>query len=195
VTESDGSELFGPGFLQDVAARTTAPGGGAVSGLAAALAAALAAMSARFAEGELGDLAGRADELRGSALALAGADRAAYAGYVQARRAGRDQGELVRALDQAIRVPLEIAAVAAEVAALALRLVEAGNPRLRGDAATAVLLAAAAARSSSVLVCENLTDAPGDPRLGVAGEAVAAASLAERALLARYPALGPTLRP
>ena len=38
-------------LLADVAARTTAPGGGAAAGLAAALAAALATMAARFADG------------------------------------------------------------------------------------------------------------------------------------------------
>lgn len=195
MTGPEGAGLLGPAFLVDLAARTTAPGGGAVSGVAAALAAALGAMGARFADGEPSRLAARADELIAVAMGLAEADEAAYAEFVAARRSRADTDELARALDRAVQVPLQIALVGAEVATLALRLVEEGNPRLRGDAATAVLLAAAAARSAAVLVCENLADSPHDHRQATARDAVAAASRAEQVLLARYPALGPTVRP
>ena len=187
--------LLGPDLLDAVAARTTAPGGGAVSALVTGLAAALAAMSARFSGGELAALAGRGDEIRAHAQALADQDLVAYGSYLQARRSGRDSGQLTAALDEATRVPLEIATVAAEVTGLALRLVADGNPRLRGDAAAAVLLAAAATRASAVLVCENLSSAPGDPRLAVAREAVAIAGHAQDTLLARYPQIGPLVRP
>jgi formiminotetrahydrofolate cyclodeaminase len=172
-------------FSEAVAERTTAPGGGAVSGLAAALAAALTAMSARFSGDDLGELADRADGLRATALHLAESDAAAYGGYVAARRSGDPQA-IREALDEAVRVPLETATLAADVAGLALGLVEDGNPRLRGDAAAGLLLAAAAARAGAVLVHENLADVPADPRLATARAAVHAAGLAEAQLLGRY---------
>src|SRR4051812_6709489 len=65
------------GFLSAVAARTPAPGGGAAAGVTCALAAALAAMAARFAGADPD--AERADGLRAQALALADADAAAFA--------------------------------------------------------------------------------------------------------------------
>ena len=89
-------------------------------------------------------------------------------------------------------MPLALAEVAAEIAELAGELLALGNPRLRGDAAAAVLTAAAAARSAAVLVCENLTGAgAADARLARAAELVARADTAERTVLAGYPALTP----
>jgi formiminotetrahydrofolate cyclodeaminase len=176
------------GLLDAVGARTTAPGGGAVAGVVAALAGALAAMCARFSDGDLSDLAGRADELRARAASLAQSDLAVYAAYVQARRNGRD-GELIAALDEAIRVPLEMSEVAAELAELAGGLARAGNPNLRGDATAAVLMGAAAARTGAVLVCENLAGTGSDPRRTRAAALVASVSAAERDALSLYPAL------
>ena len=176
------------GLLDAVGARTTAPGGGAVTGVVAALAGALAGMCARFSDGDQVDLAGRADELRARAAALAQSDLAAYAAYVRARRAGRDD-EVAAALDEAIRVPLEMAEVAAELAQLAGGLARSGNPNLRGDATAAVLLGAAAARAGAVLVCENLAGTVNDPRLARANALVASVSAAERDVLCLHPAL------
>ena len=176
------------GLLDAVGARTTAPGGGAVAGVVAALAGALAGMCARFSDGDQADLAGRADELRASAASLAQSDLAVYAAYVRARRDGRD-GEVAAALDEAIRVPLEMAEVAAELAQLAGGLARSGNPNLRGDATAAVLMGAAAARAGAVLVCENLAGTVNDPRLARAAALVASVSAAERDVLCLHPAL------
>ena len=176
-------------LLAEVGARTTAPGGGAVTGVAASLAGALGAMAARFAEGGAGS-ADRSLALQERAMALAERDLVVYAAYVRVRRAGSGPDELAAALDAATQVPLELAEVAAEIAELAGELVAGGNPRLRGDAAAAVLMAAAAARSAAVLVCENLGDA-GDVRLVHAAGLVARVDAAERTVLAGYPALAP----
>jgi formiminotetrahydrofolate cyclodeaminase len=158
-------ELTLQGLLDAVGARTTAPGGGVVTGVVAALAGALAAMSARFSEDDLPGLAARAEQLRARAASLAQSDPAVYAAYLQARRVGRDGSEEVTAaLDEAIRVPLEMAEVAAEIAELARRLARSGNPRLRGDATAAVLMGAAATRAGAVLVCGNLVGTGRDPR-------------------------------
>jgi formiminotetrahydrofolate cyclodeaminase len=176
------------GLLHAVGARTTAPGAGAVAGVVAALAGALAAMCARFSDGELAELAERADELRARAVSLAQADLAVYAAYVVARRAGRD-AEVLAALDETIRVPLQMAEVAAELAELAGNLVRSGNPNIRGDATAAVLMGAAAARAGAVLVCANLAGAASDPRCARAAALVSLVSAAERDVLSLYPAL------
>lgn len=182
------AELSLQGLLDAVAARTTAPGGGVVVGIVAALAGALDGMCARFTDDDQGNLAGRADELRARAASLAQSDPAVYAHYVRLRRSGR-RDDVAAALDEAIRIPLEMAEVAAELADLALGLARSGNPNLRGDAAAAVFMGAAAAKAGAVLVCENLAGTVGDSRLARAAAIVASVDAAERDLLLFYPAL------
>ena len=147
------------GALVDaVGARTPAPGAGAVTGLAATLAAALATMVARFSDDES---AARACELLRLRLApLADADGAAYERFLEAVRLPRedpDRGERMSVtLSAATDVPMQLVELATEVAERAARLALEGNPRLRGDAVAAALVAAAAARSAAVLVADNL---------------------------------------
>ena len=177
------------GLLDAVAARTTAPGGGVVAGVVAALAGALGGMCARFTDGDQDGVVLRADELRARAAFLAQSDPAIYADYVRLGRSGRDD-DIAAALDEAIRLPLEMAEVAAELAGLALGLARSGNPNLRGDAAVAVLMGAAAARAGAALVCENLAGGGGsDPRLARAAAIVASVGAVERDVLLLYPAL------
>jgi methenyltetrahydrofolate cyclohydrolase len=180
-------------LLDDVAARTTAPGGGAVTGVVAALAGALVQMSVRFSAGDVASVVARAEELRTRAVSLAQDDLAVYAAYVRARREGRGADDMAAALDEATRVPLEMVEVAAELAQLASVLALTGNLHLRGDSTTAVLMGAAAARAGAVLVCENLADRSDDPRLGRVAALVASAGAAEQAVLSTYPPLTPPL--
>ena len=159
------------GLLDAVAARTPAPGSGAVSALAVALAAGLTEMAARFAPGEEA-AAARAAEVRAEAAPLADEDAAAYERYLRDRE-----------LDPIVEVPLRVAALAAETAELAANLALEGNPNLRGDAATGAALAAAAAASSAFLVRINLEGSPDDERVASAAAlAAAAAASAARAL-------------
>ena len=178
-------------LLDDVGARTTAPGGGAVTGVVVALAGALATMCGRFADGHSVSAGGRAEELQIRAASLAEADPIVYAAYVRARREQLDAATVSAALDEAVRVPLEIAEVAAELVQIASELARSGNPRLRGDAMTALFLAAAATRSAAALVCENLPDAGAgnDPRLVLAAALLASVDAAEQAALSVYPPL------
>ncbi len=161
MTESLGEQST-QRLLDAVAARTTAPGGGVVTGVVAALAGALVEMCARFSGSDLTlgidstESARRAARLQARAVSLAQSDGAVYAEYRQARRAG-GAGDLAAALDEAIRIPLEMAEVAAELAEIALGLARSGNPNLRGDATTAVLMGVAAAKAGAVLVAENLS--------------------------------------
>src|SRR5215207_2774669 len=135
-------------------------------------------MAARFAEREAN--VARAGTLRAEALRLAEADREAYAPVLAAvRRPVDDPGRaaaLAIASSEAAEVPLAIARLAAETAALARRLADQGRPGLRGDALAGADIAAGAARAAARLVEINLADASGDPRLDAARAAVRQAS-------------------
>jgi methenyltetrahydrofolate cyclohydrolase len=178
-------------FLDLLAAREPAPGGGAAAALTGALAAGLVAMAARFSDARIhaaADIARQADELRARVAALADRDAAAYRAVLDAYRlpkegdgAGR-RDRITAALHAAAEVPLEIAEIAAQVAALAAGLAAAGNPNLRGDTMAAAHLAAAAARSAAALVDINVSlgRLPGElSRRAAAAVAAAQASAAE----------------
>jgi methenyltetrahydrofolate cyclohydrolase len=152
-------------FVDMVASREPAPGGGASAAVAVALAAALTAMAARFSADHLADaetISDRAEELRNRVMPLAQADAAAYGRVLDAYRTPRDDDEKRRrrireALSEAADVPLSIAEVGVEVAGNAARLAEEGNPNLRGDAVTATVLAGAGVRAAATLVEINVS--------------------------------------
>jgi formiminotetrahydrofolate cyclodeaminase len=173
-------------FLDQVAARTPAPGGGVAAAVTGAMAAGLVAMAARFSATRLpgaGELADQADELRRRLDQLADMDARAYAAVLDAGRQPGDDGQrrerMREALLGAAHVPLEIAGIGVEVAVMAARLAEAGNPNLRGDAVTGAVLAAASARSAACLVDINVRLGGLEPELSRrAAQAVADASAA-----------------
>jgi methenyltetrahydrofolate cyclohydrolase len=180
------------GFLDLVASREPAPGGGASAAVTVALAAALAAMAARFSTEHLAvradGLAVRADGLRGEVVLLARADAVAYGRVLDAQRAPRDDEEgrrrkIREALTEAADVPLSVAGIGAEVAGIAARLAEEGNPNLRGDALTAVALAGAGVRAAATLVEINVsTGGTDDGRLARVAELCATATAAQDAV-------------
>jgi methenyltetrahydrofolate cyclohydrolase len=138
-------------FLDEVAARTPAPGGGAVAAMTAASAAALVSMAARFSDQD--PLAKTGDELRARLTQLATDDAKAYTAVLTTKGEARRE-----ALRIATEVPRNIAATATKVAALAHTLVEHGNPRLIGDARVAELMAEAASKAAQVLVEINTAE-------------------------------------
>jgi formiminotetrahydrofolate cyclodeaminase len=154
-------------FLELVASGSPAPGGGSVAAVAVALAAGLAGMAARLSADQLADaakLADHADALRRRVAPLAWADAESY-GHVLER--------IKDALSGAADVPLAVAGAGNEVADIAARLVQKGNPNLEGDAMTAVFLADAGVHAAAVLAGINLSSANvQDERLGRAGELV-----------------------
>ncbi|MBA2617222.1 MAG: cyclodeaminase/cyclohydrolase family protein [Rubrobacter sp.] len=189
-----GSDYLGlplGGFLDLVASREPAPGGGASAAVVVALAAALTAMAARFSTEHLADadgLAGRAEGLRGEVVLLARADAVAYGRVLDANRAPRDVGEEERrqrireALTEAADVPLSIAGIGAEVVGISARLAEEGNPNLRGDAVTAAVLAGAGVRAAATLVEINVSAGGADDgRLSRVAELRATAAAAQEA--------------
>lgn len=151
-------------FLDQVAAHTSAPGGGGAAAITAALAAGLVAMAARFSAAQLpdaDDLAARADQLRCRAAQLVDEDAQAYGAVLDAFALPRDKaGERDRrirdALERAAAVPLQMTEIAAQAAVMAARVAGAGNPNLRGDSMSAAILAAASARSAACLVDINV---------------------------------------
>jgi len=150
-----------------------------VAAVAVALAAGLSGMAARLSAGQLADadgLADRADAARQRVAPLAGADAESYGRVLDAYREPDSETRRERvsdALSGATDVPLAVAEVGNEVAGIAARLVEEGNPNLEGDAIAAVLLAEAGVRAAAVLAEINLSSANvEDDRLGRAHELV-----------------------
>lgn len=171
-------------FLRAVAAREPAPGGGAVAAMSVALAAALAAMAARFSPG-MEDLAERADLLRAEVLPLADADAVAYGRVLAAYRMPGDAperpGQIATALSEAADIPLAVAEIGAEVASIGAHVLDAGHATLRGDALAAVRMAGAGVRTAAALARLNLAQAGiADDRERRAGTAVAIAVAAEK---------------
>jgi len=108
-------------------------------------------------------------QLRARAASLADADAKAYGAVIAAYDSVRgsddvDMWEQLRvALTCAAEVPLEVAESGAEAARMAARLAVEGKRDVRGDAATALLLAEAATRTAAGLVAINVEAGGGDP--------------------------------
>jgi len=161
-------------FLDEVAARGRTPGGGSVAAVVTAVAAGLLAKVARSSGDdwpEAPGIAAQADALCDRAAALAQADADEYEAALRARGDdSEEEGErrdfaLGRAFARAAEPPLEIAAIAADVARLSVTVTARGEPALRADAVAAALLAAAAAGAAAELVAVNLTASEADNRV------------------------------
>jgi methenyltetrahydrofolate cyclohydrolase len=152
--------------LELLAADGAQPAGGPAAAIVAGLAATLAAAAADQSRDEWPEAGGaraQALALRHRILDLASENAAAYA---TARTALADRGRegalgnrdslLGEAVRLAADAPLQIGAVAADVAALAALVAAHGAPDVQTDAAIASLLAAAAAESAARLVEINL---------------------------------------
>jgi len=153
-------------FLDQLAARVPAPGGGAAAALHAAQAAALLAMVARYSDGPRYDAAlmdrivADADELRQDALALAEADVEAFAAVGAAYRLPRDtpgrSAAISSALAGAARPPAGVVRTALLLISLAGQLRPAANPAMITDVAAAAEAARAAAVTARLIIEVNL---------------------------------------
>lgn len=183
-----------PDYLDALASDAPAPGGGSVTAIVSALAAALAEMVTNFSIGRSQDgecetvlhqSRARLARARGDLIQAAGADERAYAAYQAAvalpkrdesekrlRQAARQQ-----ALIEATDVPLTVARYAAETADVLRAIAPHGNPHLRADTALAALLAEAALRGA-------LLNLRGNAAM-LQDESLAAGYLAEAARLER----------
>ena len=183
-------------FLERLAARTPAPGGGTTSALHAAQAAALLAMVARYSNGPRYDaglmnrIVAEADELREDALALAEADATAFAAVAEAYRLPRTteretsarSAAISSALAGAARPPADVVRTALLLISLAEDLLPTGNRSVITDVAAAAEAARAAAVTARLIIEVNLkgiTDPVLAEEFGAA--AAIAGTVAERA--------------
>jgi formiminotetrahydrofolate cyclodeaminase len=174
--------------LDEVAARTPAPGGGSAAALACALAAALVEMAAAFNADSptASDTRARAGELRSQLVGLAERDLESYPPVLKALALDSADparpAALAAALDRATDVPMEIARAGAEVSTLAAQITDGASRHTTGDAATAAVLAEGACRAAAMLVEVNLRGTP-DERPAQAAQCVRDADVAcQRAL-------------
>ncbi|MBN6039731.1 cyclodeaminase/cyclohydrolase family protein [Amycolatopsis sp. 195334CR] len=169
-------------YLDDLAARTPAPGGGASAGVHVAQAAALLGMVARYSSGDtVAEIRDAADELRERALSLSEEDITAFGAVGAAYRLPRSSAEEERARSAAIaealvgagRVPAEVVAVAEAVVVLAERLLPVGNRNVVTDIAAAADAARAAATTARVNVEINLAGITGPAEREALARAIA----------------------
>jgi formiminotetrahydrofolate cyclodeaminase len=185
-------------FLDQLAARVPAPGGGATSALHAAQAAALLAMVARYSDGPaydadvMGQVAAKADGLRSRALDLAEADATAFgavaAAYQLPRSAPDRPAVIASALAGAARPPADVMRLALRLIALAEALLPVGNRNVITDvgaAAEAARAAAVTARLNIEVNLRGITDpALRDSLAETAGVADAVAARADQVVAA-----------
>ena len=180
-------------FLDRLAEGGRAPGGGSAAALTVAFAAGLVAMVARCSRGSWDDATGVAAQSlaikeRAAQLARTDADawQQASAALGEAGADGDPEGrdrELEQKLGRAAAVPLEIAELGADAAALAALVGEYCEGAYRADAAAAAALASGGASAAAHLVQVNLTVQEGDERLKRArASEQAAAESAKRTL-------------
>ncbi len=157
-------------FLDQLAARVPAPGGGATAALHVAQAAALLAMVARYSDGARYDaelmnrIIAEADSLRQDALALAEADAAAFSAVAQAYRLPREteaerqdrSASISSALGGAARPPADVIRTALLLISLAEELLPAGNRNMITDLAAAAVAARAAVVTARLFIEINL---------------------------------------
>ncbi|HXY11683.1 MAG TPA: glutamate formimidoyltransferase [Terriglobales bacterium] len=156
-------------FIEQLAAPTSAPGGGSASAASAAMAAGLATMVASRSRGkkayvayerELSEAIARLGQIREELKAAIDRDAESFdavlKAYKQAKEAADGDQIIATALAQATSVPLGVAEKAREVAAIAEKLGPMTNPNMKSDLTTAVAMAEAAIEGALANVDINL---------------------------------------
>ncbi|GLZ76878.1 hypothetical protein Afil01_16850 [Actinorhabdospora filicis] len=152
------------GFLEALAARVPAPGGGATAALHAAQAAALLGMVARYTNPPVQHVIDATDALRERAVALAAEDAEAFTAVTDAYKLPKATDEekaarsamIAASLVGAARPPAEVVATAARLVELAEELLPIGNKNVITDVAAATEAARAAATTARVNIEINL---------------------------------------
>jgi formiminotetrahydrofolate cyclodeaminase len=160
-------------FLDALAAKVPAPGGGATAALHLGQAAALVSMvarytvGARYAEHEalVAAVCADADAVRGTALQLIDDDMAAFSGVISAYKmpkstaaeADSRSAAISAASVRAAEVPARVADGAATVIGLGEKILPVANPNVISDVAAAADAARAAATTARVNVEINLS--------------------------------------
>jgi glutamate formiminotransferase/formiminotetrahydrofolate cyclodeaminase len=168
-------------FTDELSSDSPAPGGGSVSALAGAMAAALAAMVANLSHARKGmeakrpefeRIGVRAQQLKDALLAAVDADTAAFDRLLEAMRMPRGTPEEMAARDAAmadatvtaIEVPLGVLEMCPEVVELCREIGSIGLQASLSDAGVGVQMARAAAGGAYQNVCINMPGLSDGPR-------------------------------
>lgn len=163
-------------FLDQVAAKTPTPGGGAVASAVGALGAALAQMSTNFSVGKKAFTAHQATHeaaikelttARVILLQLADEDAEAYGLVNELQKLPETdprRADLPRAIRTAVQVPQALMAACNNLLRLFETLAPITNPYLKSDLAIAAILAEAAARAGAWNVRINVPQLPAEER-------------------------------
>ena len=168
------SELTIKDFLKEAASSSPVPGGGSAAALSAALAAGLSEMVAGLTvgrkgfekfEAEMTEIAASAATLRDQCSENIDRDAGAYNQVIAAFRMPKDSEEEKKVRSEAIQValkhaalvPLETARQAFQIAELAGKVVQNGNPNAVTDGVVAAMLARTAVLAGLYNVKINLT--------------------------------------
>ncbi|HET6394674.1 MAG TPA: cyclodeaminase/cyclohydrolase family protein [Blastococcus sp.] len=156
-------------FLGQLAARMAAPGAGATAAVEAALSASLVAMVGRFTKGEehadvVREIVAAADAQRDACLRSAADDEAAFSAVAEAMKMPHStedeqaarRSRLSQVQLEATGPPLAVLAAAADLLALAARLLPIANRNLISDVAAAGAAARAAATTARLAIEANL---------------------------------------
>ncbi|MFH1100973.1 MAG: cyclodeaminase/cyclohydrolase family protein [Methanobacteriota archaeon] len=162
------------GFLDELASKSPAPGGGSVAALSGALGAALSSMVCNLTFGkedyaavqkELQDVFKQSEQLRKHLTLLIDKDTEAFNEVMHALKMPKDSEEqkeqrkraLQTGFKHAAQVPLETAQACERVLDVALLVAEKGNKNSITDAAVSALLAHAGVESALLNVKINLS--------------------------------------
>lgn len=158
-------------YLQRLASRTPAPGGGSAAAVCAATGAALLGMVAEFTTGSrrwsdrqpaMKLLAGKAEVFRVEAIAIADQDELAFEAVARAFSLPKSMAEpsrtemIGRALLGAVAPPVQLIVLCGELLAIAQTLHRDGNPNLVTDVAAAYSMISTACLVSVANVKVNL---------------------------------------
>jgi formiminotetrahydrofolate cyclodeaminase len=155
-------------YLADLASAAPAPGGGSAAALAAALGAALVAMTCRVTAKHAGaapagrphdEIAEEADGQRHRLTTLANDDARAYSGVIAARRlpAPSRDAAMQDALKRATEVPERLAGESRNVLALCERIAPSARASTLSDLGVAAILAHGALRAGALTARTNLS--------------------------------------
>ena len=160
-------------FLDELASKSSTPGGGSAAAIIGAMGAALISMVANFTVGKKGyedvdaeaqDILKQSEELRGRLTDMIKADVDVFnrvmAAYGMPKESDDEKAkrseEIQAALKEATDVPLACARAAADVIKLCKPIAEKGNKNVISDAGVAVLAGQAALRSAALNVYINI---------------------------------------
>jgi formiminotetrahydrofolate cyclodeaminase len=161
------------GFLDDVASRTPAPGGGSVAALSGALGAALTSMVCNLTigkksyagvEAEMQRLLADAERLRSQFTTLIDRDTLAFGKVMEAYALPRESADqkalrnaaIQGATKEAALVPLEVMKHTVDALALARTAADKGNTNSASDAGVSALMLHAACEAAALNVLINL---------------------------------------